>query len=270
MVPCPAAWWGEFFLYVENILVYRLLVPVLERDETAQTTLEVERHGRRVHSELTQIENILRLDASGLTQVEYGDAKVLHEIGLLTHVRDDGIPVQFTVREDRRVGLEGDDSAMEIGRTDFLYFARRLAAVFVILPLHAAFTVHLGAHVRRQGVHDRDTDAVQAARDFVAVAAEFASRVEDRHHSLQGRDLGLGVDLDGNATTVVGDAHAIARQKRYLDVIAEPAHRFVARVIEDFPNEVVKAGRTGRADVHAGATSHRLHSLKDGNVFGRV
>src|SRR3546814_17205984 len=72
-----------------------------------------------------------------------------------------------------------------------------------------ALLPHLDIEARRQGVHDRRTDAVQAARDGVGAAAELAAGVEDREDDL---DRGLGgvgrVRVDGDAAAVVDDAHA--------------------------------------------------------------
>ena len=74
----------------------------------------------------------------------------------------------------------------------------------------------------------------------------------------------------GNAATVVGDADAVARKERDFDIIGEPAHRLVARVVENFPDEVVKAGFIGRADVHAGASANRLEAFEHCNILGSI
>ena len=57
----------------------------------------------------------------------------------------------------------------------------------------------------RQGVDDRDADAVQAAGDRVAAAAELAAGVQHRQHDLDGGAavLGAGDRLDRDATAVV-------------------------------------------------------------------
>ena len=56
----------------------------------------------------------------------------------------------------------------------------------------------------RERVHDRHADAVQAAGDLVALAAELAAGVEHREHDLGRRLVGvLGVRVDRDAAAVV-------------------------------------------------------------------
>ena len=76
----------------------------------------------------------------------------------------------------------------------------RLAAVDERLRAAAAVALDLDLEPARQRVHDRHADAVQAAGDLVALAAELAAGVEHREHDL-GRGLVgiLGVRVDRDA-----------------------------------------------------------------------
>ena len=69
--------------------------------------------------------------------------------------------------------------------------------------------MHNDLHEDGERVHDRSADAVEAAGDFVAFAAELAARVERRHDGLERRDLRLFMRVYGNAAAVVDDAHTI-------------------------------------------------------------
>ena len=55
-----------------------------------------------------------------------------------------------------------------------------------------------------------------------------------------------------------------------VDVLAEAGQRFVDRVVDDFVDEMVQAGRTGRPDVHRRALPNRLESLEDLDLVGAV
>ena len=57
-----------------------------------------------------------------------------------------------------------------------------------------------------QGVDDGRADAVQAAGDLIAAAAEFAARMQDRIDDLERGAAGLGLNVHGDAAAVVGDA----------------------------------------------------------------
>ncbi len=63
--------------------------------------------------------------------------------------------------------------------------------------------------------------------------------MERRHDRLKRRHFGLPVRVHGNTATVVGDAHAIIRKKRNLNVVCESTHRFIAGVVKNLGDEVV-------------------------------
>ena len=77
--------------------------------------------------------------------------------------------------------------------------------------------------------------------------------------------------VDRNAAPIIGnrDRAAIVVQ-RHRDVRGIAVHRLVDRVVEDFPNEMMKSRRTNAADVHAGAFSNRFETFEDSNVFSGI
>src|SRR3989344_513231 len=117
-VPCPAIWRGELFFHVENSFVHRLKMPVVERDERAQTSLKIKCDGGGVYSQFAQVEDICVIDVpqgrslwslkdrpwgTGFSNIQNCDAHPAHQVRLLAHVRDNRFPTQFTVRENGRV-----------------------------------------------------------------------------------------------------------------------------------------------------------------------
>src|SRR5579862_8931556 len=54
-------------------------------------------------------------------------------------------------------------------------------------------------------VHDRDTDAVQAARDLVALAAELAAGVQFRQDDGERRQTGALLDVGRDAATAIAN-----------------------------------------------------------------
>ena len=117
--------------------------------------------------------------------------------------------------EDRGVGPERDGGAGGAAargrRPDDLELALRLAALGVLLVVALAVAVDLEHEPLGQRVDDGDADAVEAAGDLVAVAAELAAGVEHGEHDL-GRALALvragRVRVDRDAAAVVVDAAA--------------------------------------------------------------
>ena len=116
-----------------------------------------------------------------------------------------------------------------------------LAAVDERLLVVAAVAVDLELEPARQRVHDRHADAVQAAGDLVALAAELAAGVEHREHDLGRRLVGvLGVRIDGNPATVVDDAATAVGEQRDVDARRVTREGLVDRVVDDLVDQVVQ------------------------------
>ena len=119
----------------------------------------------------------------------------------------------------------------------------------------AAVAVDLGHQPLGEGVDDADADAVEAARDLVAVAAELAAGVEHGHDDLE-RALAALVRhrRDGDAAAVVGHGARAVRVEGDLDPVAVARERLVNAVVDDLVDEVVesRAARWSRCTCPAG------------------
>jgi len=86
------------------------------------------------------------------------------------------------------------------------------------------------------------------ARNFVAVAAEFAAGVQNCEHYFE-RALAFvwtgRIRVDGNASPVVLHFTRAVFVDGDDDLGAKPRHRLVDRVVDDLPNQVVEAAQTG-------------------------
>jgi hypothetical protein len=112
---------------------------------------------------------------------------------------------------------------------------------------------------------------VQTARDLVALATELAAGVQGGEHDLGRRLVGVfGVQVDGDAPTVVLAAATTVGEQRDRDARAVARHRLVDRVVDDLVDEVMEARGTGRTDVHTGPLAHWLEAPENRDVFGVV
>jgi hypothetical protein len=111
---------------------------------------------------------------------------------------------------------------------------------------------------------------VQTARNLVRPFVELAAGVQLGEHDLGCRHPFGGVDIDGNAPSVVLDGDAAVDVDGDLDLIAKPAQRFVDGVVNDFEDEVVQPALAGVADVHTGPLANRIESLEDLDLAGEV
>ena len=166
------------------------------------------------------------------------------------------------------VRLEGDLRAAALRRAGHLERAGRGAALVGLL-VDLAVAPDFEVEVLRQRVDDRHADAVQAAGHLVAVVVELAAGVQHGQHDF-GRRLAALVEIDRNAAAVVDDRDRAVDVNRDVDLIAEAGQRLVDRVVDDFVDEVMQAGRTGRADVHRGPLADGFETLENLDLVGAV
>ena len=111
---------------------------------------------------------------------------------------------------------------------------------------------------------------MEATRDLVSRAAEFATRVEDRVHDLERGLPRLLLLVGRDAAAVVRDGDGVIFADPDIDTLTRAVHRLVDRVVEHFTDEVMKTPEIGRADVHAGPAADGLEPLEDLDVLGAV
>jgi hypothetical protein len=111
---------------------------------------------------------------------------------------------------------------------------------------------------------------VQTRGDLVAAAAELAAGVQHGHHHLEGRLLQLWLQVDRDATPVVGHGDRAVGVDHDLDAIAVTGQRLVDRVVDELVDHVVQAVHVGVADVHARPATNRLEALEDLDVGAGV
>jgi hypothetical protein len=205
------------------------------------------------------VEELVRLAVGALVVDRDGDAGV--EEGELAQALGERVEAEFGRLEDLRVGLEGDLRAALLRRAGRLEVGRRNAALVGLL-IDLAVAPDLEIERLRQGVDDRHADAVQTARDLVAVVVELAAGVQHRQHDLGGRLAAL-VTIHRDAAAVVDDRHRIVDVDRDVDLVAVSGQRLVDRVVDDLVDEVMQPGRARRADVHSGTLADRLEAFED-------
>ena len=114
-------------------------------------------------------------------------------------------------------------------------------AALELLPVDVAVAAHLGDQPLGERVDDRDADAVQAAGDLVAVAAELAAGVELREDDRQRGQSLLRHHVDGDARAPVLDGDRVVGMERDLDPVVAARERLVDGVVDDLVDEVVEA-----------------------------
>ena len=123
-----------------------------------------------------------------LALVDEHDPQAAREERRLAQALHERLDREVDLLEDLRVGEEVDRRAgvALVRLADDLDVGQRDAAL-ELLAVDLAVAAHLGDEPLGERVDDRDADAVQAAGDLVAVAAELAAGVQLRQHDRQRR-----------------------------------------------------------------------------------
>src|SRR5690606_25682342 len=89
---------------------------------------------------------------------------------------------------------------------------------------------------------------------------------QHRHDQLDGADALGGVDVGGDAATVVGHFDGVVRRDDDVNARAVTGQRFVHGVVHHLVHEVVQAAPVGGTDVHRGPLADGLEALEDLDV----
>jgi len=124
---------------------------------------------------------------------------------------------------------------------------------------------------------------MQPAAHFVPAPivgiVEFPSGVQDGQDGFQSRDLRGGMEIGGDAPSVVGYGAAVPSVGGGVVVVVVkvegdeggvPRQGLVDGIVEHFVDEVVEAVGSGGSDVHSGAFADRFEAREDGDLVGRV
>src|SRR6266571_986013 len=201
--------------------------------------------------------------------IDDDDPKARVEEGELPQARREDVIVELDRFEDLRVRKERDDRAGPLRRAHDLEVGG-LRATFEPHPVLLTFSLHADLEPSAQPIDDREADAVQPAGNAVHLPLELPATVHPRQDDLDAGRAVLRMDVDRNPPTVVCDRDRSVRVQGDLDFLAETGHGFVNRVVQDLVDEVVKAARVDRADVHRRAFSDRLQAFEDLDLRGVV
>ncbi len=204
------------------------------------------------------------------------DAGILHddfqtcvEEGLLPHPAVKGVVVIDQLLEHFRVRLEHDFRAGVVGGAHHRHLLGHLAPGKLHL-IDAAVFVHPNFRPGRAGVDHAGAHAVKTAGDLVAAAAELAASMEHGVDHLQRRFAGLGLNVHGDTTAVVGNGDGVALVDGHMDFVAVACQCLVNGVVHDLIHQVVQTGGAGGTDVHARAFPNSVQSLQHLNFRGAV
>jgi hypothetical protein len=180
------------------------------------------------------------------------------QITLLLQTVIDGVPREFGVGENLRVWLKTNGGSVLFGITQNFERNFKGSAIMETDVIDFAFAVDRDLDPLRQGVRHRGADAVKTSARLIDLAIEFAARMEGGVNQLDGRNMGLRMDIDRDAPAFIFDLNRAVFLDGYGDFVPVAVHGFIDGVIDDFPHQMMEARQIGASNVHARAFPHAL------------
>ena len=115
-----------------------------------------------------------------------------------------------------RVGLEADVKTV-IGGVPLASEGTGYVSSFKSFSISFSVVAVVDLYPLGKRVYYRRADAVKTAREFVAVASEFSSRVKHGVDHLKRGDSHFGVDITRNSASVVANRYRVILVDGYLD-----------------------------------------------------
>jgi hypothetical protein len=122
-------------------------------------------------------------------------------------------------------------------------------------------------HPLGDSIDSGNTHAVKATANLVGTVVKFPTCVKFRHDDFRSRNAEFFVKVYWYPSTIVSDGKRAARVQGDFDNIVVPRQVLVNRVVNNFPNAVVKGGSVVRiSKIHARSFSYCFKAFKDLNT----
>ncbi len=155
-------------------------------------------------------------------------------------------------------------SAMAFGFPQTDQLRHRRTALVTLSPA-LAVTAHSDLKPFRQRVYAGYAHPVQAAGHLVGVVVKLASGVQFGHDHLYGGHAELGMNIHGNAASVVAHGDTVVHVQDHFHMGAVSGHGLVNGVIHHFIDKMMQPVRIGTAYIHGRALAHRRQTFQNGN-----
>ena len=166
-------------------------------------------------------------------QAQTGIQECLFPHALMKHI--EGID---HIIKHLRIGLEGNFRTSLFGGADNLHFLGDMATGKLHLIDIAVF-IDSGAKPLRQCVNNRCANAMQTTGNLITATAELTAGVKNSENNFQCGLTGLGLDIHGDTTAIVGNGDGVAGIDGHSDVLTVTCQSFVDGVIHDLIDQVM-------------------------------
>src|SRR5690348_2396864 len=252
--------------------IFRVAVVVLQRDfHFDSVALAFDVNGGIVEDGFAAIEMLDEFgDAAGEAKFRFfavalvleSDFEAFVQEGQFAQALRKRVETQLDGGKNRGIRMKSDFRSGLFGFAGVFQFGSGMAFFVALLP-DLAFAPDFQIEPVGEGVYDGNTDAVQAAGDFIRLAVEFSASVQDSHDDFGSRLLFSGVHVHRNAAAVVDDGDRVVFVDHDVDFVAVAGHGFIDGIVGNFPDEVVQTEFACGTDVHGGAFANRFQSAED-------
>ena len=103
----------------------------------------------------------------------------------------------------------------------------------------------------RQGIHNRNPNPVQTARNLVGIAVKLTTRMQLGHNHLSGRHALFFVNSNWNAATIIRDRNRAVGIDPHQNMIRMASQRLIDAIVHNLINHMMQTGAIIRVtDIH--------------------
>ena len=194
--------------------------------------------------------------------VVQGDLQSLVQEGQLAQPLCERVEAVGGLFKDAGIGVERNFRPGLARFAGLLQLGSGLALLVALLP-HRTLARDFQLQPIGKRVDHGNAHAVQAAGNFVRFAVEFPAGVQHGHNHFRSGTLFRLMHVDGYAAAVVDHGDGVVGMHGHVDFVRETGQGLVDRVVHHFPDQMVQAHFSGRADVHGGTQPHRFQTAKN-------
>ncbi len=123
-------------------------------------------------------------------------------------------------------------------------------------------TFDLNKDLFRQGIHYRDTHAMQTTGNFISATAEFTACMQHGHYDFKRRLLKLYILTYRYATSIIDNSDRVILMYNHLNPVTITCECLIDTIIDDLPYQVMETFRTSRTNIHARTFPNRFQPFQ--------
>ena len=172
--------------------------------------------------------------------------------------------------KDFRICLETHNGTMLFAVIDDFQRSCCLASVFKTKEKLMSVLMYVNLQPFTQCINNTGTDTMQTSGNLISTTAEFTTGMQYSKNRFHTGYSCLFNDSRRHSSTIILYTDDVIFFNRYFNIRSESGKSLIDRVINNFPDKVMKTSLTGRTDIHTRSFPYSFQSFQDLNIISRI